>query len=73
MTGILDKFSVEHGTYGAKVVARSSYLTGNCIQESDVDTAIEMLKDDLDACAKEMKRLMKLNNGPIFEGWGAQD
>jgi hypothetical protein len=29
-----------------------------------------MLKDDLDACAKEMKRLIKLNQrGSLFEGW----
>ena len=29
-----------------------------------------MLKDDLDACASEMKRLLKLDrSGSLFEGW----
>jgi hypothetical protein len=73
MTGILDKFSVEQGIYGARVVARTSYLTPNCTEDAEVDGAIQMLKDDLDACAKEMKRLLKLNHGPMFEGWSAGD
>jgi hypothetical protein len=69
MTGILDKFHVEHGIYGARVMARSHQLTGNCTDDSEIDTAIEMLKDDLDACAKEMKRLVKVNRASLFEGW----
>jgi hypothetical protein len=29
-----------------------------------------MLKDDLDACAREMKRLLEVNRrGSLFEGW----
>ena len=28
MTGILDKFHVEHGIHGAKVMTRSPQLTG---------------------------------------------
>jgi hypothetical protein len=29
-----------------------------------------MLKDDLDACSKEMKRLAEVNRrGSLFEGW----
>jgi hypothetical protein len=29
-----------------------------------------MLKDDLDACAREMKRLLEVNRrGAMFEGW----
>ena len=48
MTGILDKFYVEHG----------------------IHIAIQFLKDDLDACGKEMKRLVKANrSGSLFEGW----
>ena len=70
MTGILDKFHVEHGTQGARVVARSPQLTGFCDKDADIDMAIEMLKDDLDACAREMKRLVEVNNrGAMFEGW----
>ncbi len=70
MTGILDKIHVEHGVHGARVVARSNQLTGHCTAEGEVDTAIQMLKDDLDACAKEMKRLLEVNRrGSLFEGW----
>jgi hypothetical protein len=70
MTGILDKFHVEHGVHGAKVMARSQQLTKDCIEEGEIDTAIQMLKDDLDACAKEMKRLVRVNSrGSLFEGW----
>jgi hypothetical protein len=69
MTGILDKFHVEHGIHGARVMTRSHQLTNDCIAEGEIDTAIQMLKDDLDACAKEMKRLVKVNHGALFEGW----
>ena len=70
MTGILDKFHVEHGIYGAKVLARSNQLTGDCLADADVDAAIQMLKDDLDACGREMKRLLEVNRrGASFEGW----
>jgi hypothetical protein len=70
MTGILGKFQVEHGIQGAKVVARSRQLTSDCADDGQVDAAIQMLKDDLDACAKEMKRLLEVNRrGSLFEGW----
>jgi hypothetical protein len=61
MTGILDKFHVEHGIQGAKVMGRSPQFTGYCTSDAEVDAAIQMLKDDLDACAREMKRLIEVN------------
>jgi hypothetical protein len=70
MTGILGKFHVEHGIHGARVMARSHQLTGDFNEDGAIDIAIEMLKDDLDACAKEMKRLVEVNRrGSLFEGW----
>jgi hypothetical protein len=69
MTGILDKFHVEHGIYGARVMARSLQLSGSCLSDDEIDTAVTMLKDDLDACAKEAKRLLKVNRASLFEGW----
>jgi hypothetical protein len=69
VTGILDKFHVEHGMNGARVMARSHQLSGFCLEDDEVDAAIQLLKDDLDACAREMKRLKKVNRGPVFEGW----
>jgi hypothetical protein len=70
MTGILDKFHVEHTAHGARVLARSLQLTGDSTEDDEIDTSIEMLKDDLDACAKEMKRLVAVNrSGALFEGW----
>jgi hypothetical protein len=70
MTGILNKFYVDHGVQGARVVARSHHLTVSCTSDAEIDTTIAMLKDDLDACANEMKRLVKINKmGAMFEGW----
>ena len=70
MTGILNKFYVEHGIHGARVLARSLELTDACTSDAEVDSHIQMLKDDLDACAKEMKGLIKVNSsGAMFEGW----
>lgn len=70
MTGILDKFHVDHGIHGAKVLARNLQLTSDCLTDEEVDTAIQMLKDDLDACSREMKRLLEVNRrGAMFEGW----
>ena len=70
MTGILGKFYVEHGIHGARVMARSLQITAGSIDDGEIDTNIEMLKDDLEACAREMKRLIRLNRtGSLFEGW----
>lgn len=74
MTGILNKFHVVHGSHGAKVMTRSLQLCRDCIEDDEIDTAIQMLKDDLDACANEMKRLVAVNRrGALFEGWQATD
>lgn len=69
MSGILDKFAVEHSVQGAKVIARTVQLSGHCTDDDEVDDIIALLKDDLDACGREMKRLLKVNRGSIFEGW----
>lgn len=70
MTGILGKFQVEHDVHGVRVIARSQQLTGDFSSDAEIDAAIQMLKDDLDACAREMKRLVELNlRGSAFEGW----
>ncbi len=70
MTGILGKFYVEHGAHGARVMARTYQLTDNCTSDGEIDTNIQMLKDDLDACAKEIKRRLTIDErGALFEGW----
>ena len=70
MTGILGKLHVEHGSHGARVLARSVQLTEICASESEIDDNIRLLKDDLDACAKQMKRLLAIDrSGSLFEGW----
>lgn len=70
MTGIIDKFHVEHGIHGTRVLARSLDLTGFFTDERSIDATIALLKDDLDACGREMKRLLELNHrGALFEGW----
>ena len=70
MTGILDKFYVEYGIQGAKVMTRALQLTAGCRSDNEIDTNIELLIDDLEACAREMKRLLKINRSEsLFEGW----
>lgn len=70
MTGILGKFQVEHDIQSVRVTARSHLLTGDCMNDAEIDTAIQMLKDDLDACGREMKRMIVINSrGSLFEGW----
>lgn len=70
MTGILDKFYIEHGIHGARVMTRSQQLTADCKSDEEIGVAIQMLKDDLDACGKEMKRRIALSGrGSLFEGW----
>lgn len=70
MTGILGKFQVEHDSRGARVLTRAHELTNECETDVEIDTAIQMLKDDLDACAWEMKRRVALSRrGSLFEGW----
>lgn len=72
MAGILDKFYVEHGVHGARVMARSQQITGYFVADGQIDDAIEMLKNDLDACGREMKRLGALERrGSLFEGWAS--
>lgn len=70
MTGILNKFHVEHGTHGVRVLARSHELSSYCEDDDAIDASVQMLKDDLDACAREMKRVLDVNRrGSLFEGW----
>jgi hypothetical protein len=70
VTGILNKFHVEHGIHGVRVSARSNQLTNDCSTDAEIDAAIQMLKDDIDACAREMKRLVAIDRrGSLFEGW----
>lgn len=72
MSGILGKFHVEHDNRGVRITARSRELSANCTTDAEIDTNIQMLKDDLDACASEMKRLIALDRrGSLFEGWPA--
>jgi hypothetical protein len=70
MSGILNIFRVEHGIHGARVMLRSDPLTPNCSSDDEIDASIQSLKDDLDACGREMKRLLDVNRrGSLFEGW----
>ena len=66
MTGKLDKFYVEHDLHGARVMTVSLRLTAGCVSDGEIDTNIQMLKDDLDACAREMKRRVKNDHRDLF-------
>jgi hypothetical protein len=70
MTGKLDKFYIEHDIHGARVMARSHQLTAGCIADGEIDATIDVLKSDLDACAKEMKRVVKKDRRALFARGG---
>ena len=70
MTGILNKFYVEHDIHGARLMARSHELVSDCATDDEIDSRIRMLKDDLDTCASELKRFVAMDRrGSLFEGW----
>ena len=70
MTGILDKFYVEHDVHGARVMARTLQLNAGCRSDAEIEATVQMLKDDLDSCERQMKRLVRLDRkGALFEGW----
>lgn len=66
MTGKLNKFYIEHDIHGARIMVRSHALTSGCVAEGEIDTNVQMLKDDLDACAKEMKRVVAKDRRDLF-------
>jgi len=70
MTGILNAFYVEHDIHGARLMVRSHELLSGCSSDEQIDVKIQMLKDDLDACASELKRFAEMDRrGALFEGW----
>jgi hypothetical protein len=70
MTGILNEFYVEHDIHGLRMMARSHELVAGCATDDEIDARIHMLKDDLDACARELKRFAAMDRrGAMFEGW----
>lgn len=66
MVGKLDKFYVEHEVNGAKIMAHSHQLSPGCIADGEIDTHVELLKADLDARAREMKRRVKSERRLMF-------
>ena len=70
MTGILNAFYVEHDIHGLRMLARSQELLSGCTTDEEIDARIKMLKDDLDVCARELKRFAEMDRrGSSFEGW----
>jgi hypothetical protein len=55
----LYKFRVDQGIHGAVIMSAAGQLTPGCISDGEIDTCIQLLKEELDACRREMKRLRK--------------
>jgi len=60
------KFDYDLTIHGARVLATSDALTAGCLAEGEIDTAIQMLKDDLDAVAKRMKLAVKTHRQSLL-------
>lgn len=53
---------------GARVTTARDPLTGGCLSDREVDAAVRLLKEDLDAVAKRMKApIRQQQQRPIFE------
>lgn len=56
--GTVGRFNFDVSHIGAKVIDAEtrSQLSNHCLTDSEVDHQIKLLKEDLDAVAKRMKR-----------------
>jgi hypothetical protein len=59
MAGTVQVFGFEFDFNGAYVVVRREPICNACLSESEVDAQIELLKEDLDAVAKQMKKAIR--------------
>ena len=52
-------FGFECATSGATVIVERTPLTPRCVSDSEIDYNIQLLKDNLDVVATEMKRAIR--------------
>lgn len=68
MSKTVEKFDYEMDIHGARVVALTTDLTAGCASEMEIETSIQMLKDDLDAVAELMKKAVQEQRGKSLLG-----
>ena len=59
MTNTIGKFDYKIDIHGARVVVAKEPLCSGCLSDSEIDTNIQLLKDDLDAVATRMKAAVR--------------
>lgn len=52
-------FNFEIDAQGARVIVNRTPLMGGCLSDSEVDANIQILKEDLDAVARQMKKAIR--------------
>jgi hypothetical protein len=67
MANTIDVFGFKIDVYGAKVMVDDTPLMSGAFSDGEIDANIQLLKDDLDAIAWEMKRAVRAQaNKPDF-------
>lgn len=61
MAGTVHVFGFEYDFNGAYVVVRREPICNACLSDSEVDAQMRLLKEDLDAVAKQMKKAIRDN------------
>src|SRR5690348_15179624 len=59
MANTIRSFDFKIDIHGAFVVPARSLLCPGCLTDSEIDLQIELLKDDLDAVARRMKKAIR--------------
>lgn len=55
MARTIGKFDFDDSSQGVRFTAASLGLSAGCLSESEIDTHLAILKDDLDSVARRMK------------------
>jgi len=59
MVSTVKVFDFDIDGSGAFIVLRKSFICPGCLSDAEVDANIKLLKDDLDAVAKRMKKAIR--------------
>jgi hypothetical protein len=59
MGGRLHAFSFEIDIHGARAIAQRTPLFAGCRSDGEIDTNIQLLKDDLNVVAEQMKAAIR--------------
>ena len=60
MTRMIGKFDFDDSVYGVRFTSAALGLSAECLLDSEIDTHLQSLKDDLDGVARRMKAALTI-------------